>query len=242
MQGNLFSSDMAYVLLVLGALFVHACYQLSVSVLTYMSSHKLSQKASTKQLLKLGFGYITGVVVTTALLLVAVASLLSFLKIGSTNPQVQLAVALTLALTPFIGLLTMTVYYRRGPGTQLWLPRPIARYLLERARKTKHGVEASMLGAATVVGELPFLAGPLLITSAVVMLQPAPTWPVWGVIYGMAASLPLVFVTLYLTSGHSVARLQKWREDNKTFLQWTSGIALVLLTVYLTVLQLGVAL
>ena len=117
MQQGLLGGDSAYLLLVVGALFVHACYQLSVSVLTYMSSHKLSQKASVRQLLRLGFSYAGGVILTTALLLVAVASLLSSIK--SDTPRI--AVAIVIACASFIGLLTMTIYYRRGKGTQLWL-------------------------------------------------------------------------------------------------------------------------
>ena len=238
MQLSSFGGDSAYLLLVVGALFVHASYQLSVSVLTYMSSHKLSEKASVRQLLKLGFSYSTGVVVGTTLLLVTLASLLFYLKNGG-GGHTQVAVAVVVACTPLIGLLTMTIYYRRGAGTQLWLPRPVASYLLSRAKETRLGVEAAMLGAATVLGELPFLAGPLLIASSVVVNQPPTAWPVWAVTYSVLASLPLIVMTLYLTSGHSIARVQKWREENKTFLQWTSGITLLVLTLYLTVLQLG---
>lgn len=219
---------------------MHASYQLSVSVLTYMSSHKLSQKATVRQLLKLGFSYATGAIVGTTLLLVTLASLLFYLK--NAGDSTQTSIAFVVALTPLIGLLTMTVYYRRGAGTKLWLPRPVANYLLDRAKETRLSIEAGMLGAATVLGELPFLAGPLLIAGSVVVNQPPASWPVWALIYSLVASLPLIVMTLYLTSGHSIARVQKWREDNKTFLQWTSGVTLLVLTLYLTTIQLGVML
>ncbi len=240
MQHSFFGIDAAYLLLVLGALFVHACYQLSVSVLTYMSSHRLSKRASVRQLLSTGTGYAIGVIGTTSLLLVALASMLSYLRTPSPGETPQLVGIIVSGVVPVVGLLTMTAYYRRGAGTQLWLPRQITAYLLGRAKKTESFVEASMLGAATVIGESPFLAGPLLIAGATLMQGPPASWTWFAILYSMFAALPLVIVTLYLTSGHSVARVQRWREDNKQFLQWTSSIALILLTIYFAVLQFGV--
>ena len=98
-----------------------------------------------------------------------------------------------------------------------------------------------MLGAATVVGELPFLFGPLLFIAFLISNEPEVSWIIWSSLYSLLAYLPLLLVTMYLTSGHSIARVQRWREENKSFLQWTSGVTLVLITIYLTVLQMGVA-
>ena len=71
--------------------------------------------------------------------------------------------------------------------------------------------------------------------------MPPLSWLAWATLYSVLAALPLLETTMYLTSGHSIARVQKWRESHKSFLQWTSGIALVLLTIFLTVVQLGVS-
>lgn len=229
-------SDPAYLLLAVGVLFVHICYQLSVSVLTHFSSHSLSRKTSDHRLLALGFSYSLGVIVTTVLVIVTLASLAQLLLGGS-----KLLVAVVVGLAPFIGLATVLWYYRQGAGTRLWLPRPVAVYLLERSKETHSSLEASLLGAATVIGELPFLIGPILFITYVISLLAPASWVGWSLLYSTVAALPLLVATMYTTSGHSVARIQKWREMNKSFLQWTSGIALVLLTVYLTVLQLGVS-
>lgn len=235
MQTVSFSGDPSYLLLVVGALFVHASYQLSVSVLTFFSSHSLSQKTSERRLLVLGVSYGFGAVGTMVLLLCSAASLVQSVDSGS-----HTLLVLTAFVAPVIGLATILWYYRRGDGTRLWLPRRIAEYLLGRAKKTRLPVEAMMLGAATVLGELPFLIAPLLFVTYVVSEQPVNQWVGWSSIYALLAYSPLFFITMYITSGHSVARLQKWRESNKNFLQWTSGTALVILTIYLTVLQLGV--
>lgn len=228
-----FVSDPTYLLLVMGALFVHACYQLSVSVLTHFTSHSLSRQTSEKRLLTLGLSYSLGAIITTTLIICTAATLVSFLHNQS---YVMVAVV---GIAPLIGLATMLWYYRRGEGTRIWLPRSFAAYLLERSKKTRSLVEAAMLGSATVVGELPFLIGPLLFITYLVAQLPLSSWVTVSGLYSFLAYLPLLFVTMYITSGHSVARVQRWRETNKSFLQWTSGIALVLLSVFITVMHLG---
>lgn len=236
MNASVATNDSAYLLLLIGALFVHACYQLSVSVMTHMSAHSLSRKVSVRRLMSLGIFYTLGVITATSLMLLALISLTAFDGAVS-HPIVT---SITVVVAPLVGLCTVLLYYRRGKGTQLWLPRPFADYLLERSRKTKRSLEAAALGAITVVGELPMIIAPLLLVALSITSQSTETWLVWSLFYAAAAALPLIFITLYLTSGHSIARVQKWRENNKRFLQWTSGVALVLLTIYLTVLHLGV--
>lgn len=238
MQADFSSVDPAYLILVVGALFVHVCYQLSVSVLTHMSAHTLSRKASAKRLLGLGLSYSFGVFAMTVLLVLAVVSFVA-IGSGSTEHSLRLPMLVVVSLLPIIGLVTMFAYFRKGRGTQLWLPRPIAEYLTKRSRKTRSAFEATMLGGGTVVGELPFLIAPVLLVSTVIATQPSGLWLLLAKSYAVLATLPLLVITLYLSSGHSVARVQRWRERNKGFLQWTSGVALVLLTVYLTVLQVG---
>lgn len=239
MQGFEFSADPAYVVLIVGALFVHACYQLSVSVLTHLSAHTLSRKASVRRLSWLGSNYTLGVIAATTLLLIALVNLPGIVPTVSRSHAMEVFTALVIGLLPLVGLATVFWYYRRGKGTQLWLPRPIASFLLERSAKTKRGFEAFLLGAGTVVGELPFIIAPLLLVALLIASQPAALWLAFSVGYGIVAALPLLVVTGYLTSGHSVARIQRWREQSKTFLQWTSGLALMLLTLYLTVVRIG---
>lgn len=234
MQTLLSGGDPAYLLIVVGALFVHSCYQLSVSVLTYISSHSLSRRVTTNRLLSLGLCYSLGVIATTALLLF---NLVALTEIVSQGPQ--LLGLLTAVVAPLVGLVTVLWYYRGGAGTKLWLPRPLADYLLVRSKKTRSNVEAAILGAATVVGELPFIIGPLLFVTAAVVHQPATMWPAWTLGYAALTAVPLIVITMYLTSGHSIARVQIWRETNKDFLQLASGSMLLLLTIYLTVVQLG---
>lgn len=227
--------DPTTLLVVLGALFVHMSYQLSVSVLTYFSSQSLSRRVSEKRLLALGTSYGFGAVLTTTLILFGIVALT-----GTLTEHRRILVGIATIAAPLVGIATILWYYRRGKGTKLWLPRSIANYLLERSRKTKSNFEAFMLGAGTVVGELPFIAAPLLLVAFVINQQSPEWWTIGSFAYALLAYLPLLVVTMYLTSGHSIARVQRWRETNKSFLQWTSGLMLMVVSTYLVLVQFGV--
>lgn len=236
----LFSGIEAYLLLVACAVFVHICYQLSVSILSHLSVYSLSHRATVRRLLSLGTSYALGAFTATVAALLTIVALTNTSSL-SHDEAVHWLTLVAVGTVPLIGLLTILLYYRRGAGTRLWLPRPFADYLVTRAQKTKSAVEAFSLGITTVIGELPFIAGPLLLVAITIAKQPTETWLSWSAGYAFTVSLPLLLLTFYLTSGHSIARIQRWREENKHFLQWTSGLMLVLLTLYVVTLQFGVA-
>lgn len=228
---NAFTSETFPLLLILaGAVFVHACFQLSVSVLTRLSSHTIGTGRSQRRLLILSLCYILGVVVATTSVVLSVSAKLAWLS----SLDSELPYLIVIGLLPIIGLLVIGFYYRRDKGTRLWLPRPFIDYLMDRAKKTRSGVEASMLGAATVVGELPFILAPIGIVSLwISVLDPSSTWLTHSLVYALIVSLPLVFLALYISSGHKISEVQNWRERNKSFLQWTSGVSLFLLAAFI---------
>lgn len=228
---NAFTSETAPLLIILfGAVFVHACFQLSVSVLTRLSSHTIGRGKSPKELLKLSLCYILGVVVATASVLLAVSAKFTWLS----TCDVRWPTFVVIGLLPVFGLLVIAFYYRRDRGTRLWLPRPFIDYLMARAKKTHSGIEAAMLGVATVVGEIPFIVAPVSIIGLwISSAAPVDHWLTYSIVYALVVSLPLVFLAAYLSSGHKISAVQNWRERNKSFLQWTSGIALILLDIYL---------
>lgn len=229
-------ATMPMLLILLGAVFVHACFQLSVSVLTLLSSHTIGRRMSHHRLLNLSFWYVLGVVVTiTGLLLMTIAAERTLMATDA-----RVATLLTLGVLPLIALLMVLFYYRRGKGTQLWLPRPAADYITARAKKTKSGVEAFALGTTTVVAELPFAIAPLAIAAFMLHGFASEKWLALSLLYAVAVALPLIFVGLYLAGGHKISSVQRWREDAKDFLKWTSAAALILLTLYLLTLQVGV--
>lgn len=224
-------------LLILGAVFVHACFQLSVSVLTLLSSHTIGRRIPSNRLLNLNFWYILGVALMITLLLLGAISAERYLMAHNA----KLGALLPLSILPVIALMIVLFYYRPGKGTRLWLPRTAAEYITGRAKKTKSSVEAFGLGMTTAVTELPFVIAPLAIVAFAFHGFAADKWLALSVGYALAVCAPLVFVAFYISSGHKVSSVQRWREGAKSFLNWTSAATLLLLTLYLAVLQMGVA-
>lgn len=211
------------------AALIHASFQLSVSVLTLLSGHAIGSKASHGRLLRLTNGFVFGVAAMTLLLL----SFISLLFLHSFSGKIPLiAWASACGLLIGLGIAVWSFYYRRETGTSLWLPRGIARYLTERTKATKHSAEAFSLGLSSVVAELIFILAPMVI-SALVLIQLAPVWQLSGIaIYTVVSLLSLLIVNALIGSGHKLSRIQRWREDNKRFLQFAAGSGLLILGFY----------
>ncbi len=209
------------------AALIHASFQLSVSVLTLLSGHAIGSKKSHARLVRLTTSYITGAGVMTLLLL-------SFVSLGFIHwfgTDVPLLVwALVCGLVFGIGIAVWLFYYRRNAkGTELWIPRAFARFLTDRSKKTQQGAEAFSLGLTSVISELIFII-PTVAIAALVLIGLPPEWQLVGIaLYTAVSLLGLLIVWSLIGSGRSLARIQKWRTDNKRFLQFSSGGALIVL-------------
>jgi len=216
------------------AALIHASFQLSVSMLTLLSGHAIGAKTKHARLLRLTSGFVCGVTVMTMLLLTFSAFLLQHF-FGSHVPLLAWAVCCGLLLG--LGVAVWAFYYRKEKGTSLWLPRGFARYLSDRTKSTKQTAEAFGLGLSSVIAELLFILAPVLI-SALVLIRLEPLWQLVGIaLYTVVSLLSLIIVNGLIGSGHKLSRIQKWREDNKRFLQFVAGSGLIVLGFYVYVDQ-----
>ena len=220
--------------IIIFAALIHASFQLSVSMLTLLSGHAIGSKTAHAKLLRLTNGFFFGVAVMTMLLLSFIALIFRH-SFGTQVPLVAWAVGCGLLLG--LGIAVWAFYYRREEGTSLWLPRGMARYLSERTKATKQTAEAFGLGLSSVVAELIFIIAPMAIT-ALVLIRLAPLWQLAGILaYTVISLLSLAIVNGLIGSGHKLSRIQKWREDNKRFLQFAAGSGLLILGFYVYVDQ-----
>ena len=217
------------------AAIIHASFQLSVSVLTMLSGHSLGRKTAHRKVLRLMGSFINGSIVATALLLASLSYLL-ILKINFSTSSEQLVAAIASGLMIGLGIATWAFYYRRGGGTSLWLPRNFARYLNTRTKLTKNSAEAFGLGLTSVFAELLFIIGPMIAAALAIVTLPTVWWQLSGlIIYIIVSALPLLVVFTLVGGGHSVAKIQKWREKHKRFIQFIAGGSLIILAAYLFV-------
>jgi hypothetical protein len=213
---------------------IHSSLQLSTSVLTTLSGHAIGSKKSHARTLRLTSSFVFGAGLMTVLLLATTAYvLLQFY--GMATPQYVWAIAAGLVFG--VGIAVWLFYYRKGQGTTLWIPRLLATYLADRAKATKLSAEAFGLGLMSVLGELLFIIGPMIIAALVIINLPV-GWQLVGLlIYIVISLLSLGIVWMLVGSGHSLSRIQKWRETNKGFLQFAAGSGLIILGFFIYVQQ-----
>lgn len=209
------------------AALIHASFQLSVSVLTLLSGHALGAKKSRARVLRLTTSYTTGAGVMT-LLLLSFTSLIFLHAFGTNIPL--LVWAMVCGLVFGIGIAVWLFYYRRNTkGTELWIPRSFAKFLTNRSKKTQQSAEAFSLGLTTVISELVFII-PTVAIAALVLIGLPPVWQLVGIaLYTFISLFGLLVVWGLIGRGKSLARIQKWRADNKRFLQFSAGSALIVL-------------
>lgn len=218
-------------IIILAAL-IHSSFQLSVSVLTVLSGHTIGAKHTYKRLFGLTTSFLLGAALVT-FLLIASAAFLATNLFGSKIPEVVWAGSCGLLFG--VALSVWMFYYRRQKGTALWVPRGVAKYLMDRTKATKIKAEAFGLGVNSVIGEILFIIAPLVI-GALVIAQLPPVWQIIGVIiYSVISLSSLVVVWMLIGGGHTLGKIQKWREDNKYFLQFIAGAGLIVLSVFVYV-------
>lgn len=217
---------------------LHASFQLGVSLLTLLSGHSIGSKRSHAHLLKLSTAYIGGVIFLSTLVL-STAGFLTSLISSPREPVILWVIAASLNIG--IGFAVTLFYYRRK-GTELWLPRSMARYLTERTKKTKHTAEAFTLGMGSVASEMLFILGPVSV-AALLIVRLAPLEQLVSLFgYILVATLPLIAIVVLVGSGHKISSIQRWREANKRFLQYAAGSGLIVLGLYLFITEVVTAL
>ena len=205
---------------------IHASFQLSVSVLTLLSGQSLGKKQTNIKLMRRTTSFVIGASIMTLLLLSSTSTLLLGI-FGYNTPQIVWSIVCGLSVGVAVSI--WLFYYKHEKGTTIWIPRGIANYLNQRTKLTDSSAEAFGLGLSSVIAEILFIIAPLLM-SALVLVQLSPEWQLLGLfVYVIVSMLPLIFVWSLVGGGHSLGKIQKWREDNKHFLQFIAGAGLVVL-------------
>lgn len=232
---NVSDSFQTGILLFLAAALVHGTFQLGVSVLTLLSGHSLGAKKAHRRLLILNGGYIIGSLSMVALLLLSSVYVIDILITPSNERIIWSITGIVAALSGFFITLA---YYRKGRGTLLWIPRMMAEYLSKRAKKTRSTSESFALGAMTVLAELPFALAPLLIAALVITNIAKDNSLAYITLYVFISGLPLLLIASLIGAGERLSVIQKWRESYKSFLQYSAGLGLILMSCYITAFYL----
>ena len=219
--------------IIIFAALIHASFQLSVSMLTLLSGHAIGRRTKHSKLLRFTCSFLTGVGLMVLLLVSFGAFIGRHLFPDGNIPLLVWAASAGLLIG--LGVAVWSFYYRHEKGTSLWLPRGIARYLADRTKATKSSAEAFGLGLSSGIGELIFTLAPMAI-AILVLIQLEPMWQLVAIAtYTFVSLLSLMIVYVLVGGGHKLSRIQKWREKNKRFLQFTAGAGLLILGFYVYV-------
>jgi hypothetical protein len=200
-----------------------------------LSTHTIGAKKSQSKLIKLTTSFLIGAGFMTALI-IGDSILVNLSLFKGKVPEIIWTISCGLAIGVAIAI--WLFYYQRNNGTSLWIPRPVAKYLSERTKATKSSAEAFGLGLSSVFAELMFIIAPIFMAG--IILSTLPTfWQLAGIaIYTIISLLPLIIVWVLIGSGHSISAIQKWRENNKRFLQFVAGAGLIVMAFFVFVNQI----
>ncbi len=211
---------------------IHASFQLGVSMLTLLSGHSLSVKRSQFRVLRLTTSFVFGAGVTTLLLLSTLSLFFIYITTATNQFYIWSAVA---GLLIGVGIAVWFTYYRKGRGTMLWIPRSFADFLAERTKATKRSAEAFSLGLTSVISEIFFIAAPLAASAYALVHLPETLQLIVIPGYTLVSLSSLLIVWAAIGYGKPVSRIQKWREKNKTFLQFMAAGGLIILGAFIYV-------
>lgn len=223
----------AFVILLLAAL-IHASFQLSVSVLTLLSGHALGKKTAHKRLVNLGAAFILGSGTMTLLLVSTLGWVLTRPQIDTLLPALW---TICSGLLFGVGISVWLFYFDKRRGTSLWIPRPFAEFLHDRSKHGQNIAESFGLGMTSVFAELLFVFAPLLVAALALITMDLQVQLTGVFAYTGVSILPLLIVGILIARGHSLSRIQRWREANKSFMQFIAGFGLIVLGIYIYVEQ-----
>jgi len=89
--------------------------------------------------------------------------------------------------------------------------------------------EAFALGVISVLSELLFYFAPLVVSALFASrVSPAFQFAIL-VIYVLISNLPIFSIACIISGGHPISEIQVWRNKNKRFLQFASGLGMIVL-------------
>lgn len=213
---------------ILLAAIVHASLQLELGalVLLYHASLGKHIKKKTKDLVS---SYIFGAAMLIILFTSTIIYLIASFSYSSLSTE---CLAILSAVLLMLAVLIWLFYYRTKRTTELWIPKSIARYINNRAKKTESNIEAFSLGMLTAFSEMPFSFVLMVIAGNSIVDLPL-EWQFPAVLlYAFIAVLPLFTLRFFIRRGSTVVDVQKWRTKNKNFFKVLSGSLFLTLAVF----------
>ncbi len=228
-------SDIISIGIIFLAALTHAFLQLGLGslLLLYHASLGKHVQEKTRTLVSSfisGFGMIV-------LLAVSASCFILYSVFDGKSLPVELLCAL-IGITFAMAIIMWALYYRRGKTTELWIPKTVAKFISSRARVTNSNTEAFSLGLLACFAEFPLSFVLVVIAANSILELNTIERNIALVGYIIITILPLIIARLSIRKGKTVVDIQRWRENNKTFLKIFAGILFVVLGAFLVAYRL----
>ncbi len=225
-------------LLLLVLAMVHALFQLGISVLTLMSTHVLGRTTKTRIGIRplIATYVVTSIILTAGIMGFVLYSELLFIPL---HTQTTVWFLLSLIIVA-VGSLVLVRYHKPGKGTRLWIAAPIVEYFQNRSQRAKTPLHSAKLAANAIITELP-LTLVIFVSSSLVLIEllPSALYGIGILVYSTIVMLPLAIFGTMIASGHHLSTIQRWREANKHFFQYTVAFGLFGAALYILVFLIG---
>lgn len=218
-----------WVPLVVAAL-IQASFSLGISIFTLLSGHTIAKADRRKKLGTISSSFILGFVLVIIAILTSLIWLIQHL--GWIDEQVIWSVLSIVSI--IMGFVVLLFYYRKDrKGTRLWLPRAQAEFIYNRTKSAKSAGEGFLLGGMAVLLEIVFIIFPMTIAAYIASSMTGPAYYLALIVYTVIAVAPQIALAIAYARGYKVGAIQRWREQNKRFLQITAGVLMITLSIYL---------
>ncbi len=131
-------------------------------------------------------------------------------------------------LVVIAGLIEIKDYFWYGKGISLMIPHKYVDKIKEKMKTMSLGT-IIFLGVFVASVELPCTGGPYLAITLLLSQNFNMTAFVLLVIYNIIFVLPLIVILLLVLMGTKIQNIQNWKQMNKTYMRFATGILLIAL-------------
>ena len=195
--------------------------QLSSGVFALFCHYKAG-KYSKKKASLLEVFFILGAETIAACLFLCCYYLSYVLFFSSPRPETGIFAWIAVGMLAVLAIASCFFYYRKGPGSRLFIPRKIAHSLNRHAKTVKTRSDAFTLGALSGTYELPFTLPLYLITAVEIMEMNTEYFSsnILTVLYILTPTIPLLIIRWTFRAGHNLADIARTRVKDKNFIRF----------------------
>jgi hypothetical protein len=193
--------------------------QLTPSTFAIFYHYALGKKSS-KKASDLSLSFILGVEIFVGIIWTLIYIFIFTIFKNSTDFCTSVFFWIMFGIFVVEALAVLTLYFRKGKNTKLFISRRVASSLSSHAAKVRTRSDALALGFFSCLPELVFTL-PLYIISATILLNTVFIPRGLSVILFIISSTIPLFATLgFYCSGHNLAEIQRFRVRSKSFFRF----------------------